>query len=504
MITAIGLAIGALSMESLHGGQVTMDNYRERAGTVLVFLSSRCPATLETIETINTQYEETREQGILFVGLCANDSETSAELIDFVHKRALRFPVYRDPGGAIAKKLGVSLTPEALLLDDRGVLRYRGGFLPKEAGDHFAKAARLLLSKQPQATPSFEAKGTPIAESGKPILLDDPYGSPHYESGLIFEKIPGAPVHHCSTIAETASGDLVAVWYGGSYESADDQVLFISRRGPGGGPWTRPEILLRGAFLHPPGNAVVFRVGASRRLGLLWGRMDGSRPVRRGEGWDQCQLMWRFSEDDGKTWSPDRALDGLAGVLPRNIPILLQDGTLAVPMSGEREGKHGGFLLCTRDDGNTWASSGMTEGGSQPTVIQRKDGSLLALLRSEPYILQSESSDLGKTWSPPKATALRCPGSGIAMCRLANGHLLLAYNDSPNSDRTPLNVIRSTDEGATWGDRRTFEADWGEYSYPCLIQDSVGAAHLTYTFRRYAIKHTEFNEDWIEHLLRPN
>lgn len=504
MNLAIGLAIGALSMEGLHGGQVTMDNYGERAGTVLVFLSSRCPVTVDIIETINAQYEEAREREILFVGLCANDAETSEELIDLIHKRALRFPVYRDPGGAAAKKLGVSFTPEALLLDEQGVLRYRGGFSPTEAADSLAKAVRSLLSKQPQTTPAFEAKGTPIAESGKPIPLEDPYGALHYESGLVFESIPGAPVHHCSTIAETASGGFVAVWYGGSYESADDQVLFISRRGMGGGPWTLPEVLIRGSFLHPPGNAVVFRVGASRRLGLLWGRMDGSRPVRRGAGWDQCQLMWRFSDDDGQTWSPDRALEGLSGVLPRNAPILLQDGTFAVPMSGEREGKHGGFLLCTRDEGDTWTPSGMMEGGSQPTVIQRKDGSLLALLRSEPHILQSESSDIGKTWSKPKATALRCPGSGIAMCRLANGHLLLAYNDSPNSDRTPFNIIRSTDEGATWEDQRTLEADWGEYSYPCLIQDRSGMVHLTYTFRRYAIKHTEFNEDWIEHLLRPN
>ncbi len=504
MLIAFGIAIGALSMEGLRGGQVVMDNYKERPGTVLVFLSSRCPVTLECIEGINNRYEEAREEGVLFVGLCANDSETSEELIDFIHKRALRFPVYRDRGGAIAKKLRISCTPQALLLDSDGILRASGGFSPKAAEDQFAAEIKLLLSKQPPSNLVDAAKGTPLSEVGKSIPLDDIYGTPHYASQLIFEKIPGAPVHHCSSIVETASGELVAIWYGGSYESADDQVLFIARRAAKGGDWSAPEVLLRGTFLHPPGNAIIFRPGASRRLGVLWGRMDGSRPVRRGAGWDQCQLMWRFSDDDGKTWSEDRALEGLSGVLPRNAPITLQDGTLAVPMSGEREGHYGGFLLCTNDEGTTWTSVGNMEGGSQPTIIQRKDGSLLALLRNEPFIQQCESSDLGKTWSAPKVTSLRCPESGIAMCRLSNGHLLLVYNDSPNSDRTPLNVIRSTDEAATWSDQRTLEADWGEYSYPCIIQDATGTVHVTYTFRRYAIKHTEFNEDWIQHLLRPN
>lgn len=37
-----------------------------------------------------------------------------------------------------------------------------------------------------------------------------------------------------------------------------------------------------------------------------------------------------------------------------------------------------------------------------------------------------------------------------------------------------------------------------------IIQGSAGTIHVTYTFRRYAIKHVEMNEDWLVRLERPN
>jgi predicted neuraminidase len=507
-MTAIGIAVGALMMETLDGHAITMDNYGERRGTVVVFLSSRCPVTGEAIGSIDAAYERTRLRDVLFVGVCANDAEPAEELRTFCQRRGVRFPVYKDPGGAVAAKLKARVTPAAYLLDRDGVLVYRGGLENEEAVGLLKSAIASLLKKQGPDPSQAEAQGTPITQRGSPSEVDDPYGTLHFAAELIFDSIPGAPVHHCSTLAEAANGDLVCVWYGGSYESADDQVLFVSRRKQGERAWSQPEVLVKGAPLHPPGNAVVFRAGPTR-LGLIWGRMDASRPIRRGAGWGECQLMYRYSNDHGYTWSEDAELDGFFGALPRNAPIALRDeggaldGALAVPLTGRRDGKRGGFLLMTTDEGATWSASGLVQGGSQPTVIQRGDGSLLALLRSEPWILQSESCDLGRIWSKPERTELRCPGSGIAMRRLQNGHLLLVFNNSARM-RSPLNVIRSLDEGKTWDDLRTFEADAGEYSYPCVVQTADGMIHVTYTFRRYGIKHVEFNEDWIEHLERPN
>jgi predicted neuraminidase len=86
---------------------------------------------------------------------------------------------------------------------------------------------------------------------------------------------------------------------------------------------------------------------------------------------------------------------------------------------------------------------------------------------------------------------------------LRNGHLLLAHNDSETA-RTPLNIRRSVDGGKTWSSPLVLESNPGEYSYPSVFQTADDLIHVIYTYRRYSIKHVEFNENWLEHTSRPN
>jgi predicted neuraminidase len=81
--------------------------------------------------------------------------------------------------------------------------------------------------------------------------------------------------------------------------------------------------------------------------------------------------------------------------------------------------------------------------------------------------------------------------------------LLLVFNNS-DTERTPLSIARSTDEGKSWEPPLTLESNPGEYSYPCIIQANDGRIHITYTYRRCSIKHVELNERWLTELHPPN
>ena len=224
----------------------------------------------------------------------------------------------------------------------------------------------------------------------------------------------------------------------------------------------------------------------------------------RGSGWDRCRLMVRTSTDDGATWSSDRPLvEETVWCVPRNPPVTLADGALLLPVEGLEGDVEGSHFFTLASGTSSWRRAGFTPGGSQPAVAVRSDGSLLALLRHSQFIRQTESRDGGQTWSQSVPTPLKSPDSGITMTRLANGHLVLVYNDSQTS-RTPLSIVRSLDEGRTWEKPLHLESNPGEYSYPCIIQAADGKIHVSYTFRRYTIKHVEFNEDWLVHLNRPN
>lgn len=494
----IGEAVGTVDLVSPGHLRVAMNNYGERRGTAVLFLSARDEGTEANADSIRALNRKFRHHKILIMGVFPDPDESPSEVRAYSQSRGFNFPVYLDPGLKATKRFGARVTPEAFLLDKEGRLVYHGSLAELAA----ALAAFDAGSGLPPVPSTVE--GTPIGKHLPARKIEDPYGSIEFSSELIFESIPGYPVHHCSSITEAPNGDLLVTWYGGSYESADDQVLFLSRRKKGLRVWSKPEILVTSPG-KPPGNAILFS-DKRNRVWLVWGRMDGTQPMSRGTGWDACQLFYRTSSDSGATWSADKPFyHDTLGWLPRNLPIFLSDGTLIVPISDERNG-HGvdlSFFLASKDNGETWTQSGIMRGGEQPTFIERSDGTLLAYLRAYPNIKASQSHDHGKTWSTPEPTQWKNPDSGISMRRLKNGHVLLVFNNQDNA-RSPLHITRSLDEGRTWSKPLELEPNPGEYSYPSVLQTSDGKIHIIYTFRRYSIKHVELNEGWLVHLERPD
>ena len=489
-----------IQVERSDGSRLTVDNYSEHLATAFVFLSSRSPETRHAVATIRALNDRTRRRGIVFAGIFPNPAESGEEMVRFCQTSGFVFPCYRDPTRTATRNLGATVTPEVFLLDSGAKIIYQGNVQGLE------KAVDDVISKRPVSVASTAASGTPIDRPGPPLPFEDSHGSLTYSSELIFQTIPGVPVHHASSIAEAPNGDLLVTWYGGSYESADDEALFIARRRKGERTWERPQMLLRNPAA-PVGNAVVF-TDQRGRIWIVWGRMEARQPLIAHTGWERTRLLYRVSEDNGHTWSEDKLFPmDTAGCLPRNLPIQLATGELVLPLSDERNNRDLSFFVITRDAGATWVRSenvpNAQSQGEQPAVAQRQDGSLLAFLRTGPRLLQTESFDRGMTWSPAKVTDFKNPDAAISLRALRNGNLLLAWNNQERG-RSPLHIARSTDGGKTWSEPLQLESNPGEYSYPSIFQSSDGLIHLIYTYRRYSIKHVVFNEDWLFRFERPD
>ncbi|MHC4171419.1 MAG: exo-alpha-sialidase [Planctomycetota bacterium] len=504
----LGEKVGPLELTTLDGPSFVMDNYDMdgRIGTVIAFLSARCPVTDQMAERINYVQEEYRHDDILWVGIGANPAESGEELREFCQRRGMIFPVYLDPQQKIRKRFGPKVTPEVFLLDSESVVVYHGA-IGKMEDSALEAAIKALQDEKEIKVKHIPAKGTPIDKPGPKREIDDPYGSIAFSSELLFEKIEEASAHHCSTLTEAPNGDLLCLWYGGSYEASDDQKLFMARRKKGHRTWEKPEAIA-GNSIKPAGNAIIFTDG-SGRIWVLWGRKEGDRPRRRGSG-GTGRLLYRISADNGYSWSKDQEFGVEFGVKPgwgvRNVPTWLSTGEMVLPLSGLKD--HGDdlkslYIMKTKNNGKTWQTSSPYRGGSQPTVIERDDSSLFVMMRGKPIIKQTLSEDGGKSWSEAGLSVLPNPNAGIAMTKLKNGHVVLVFNNT-NEGRSPLNIARSLDGGRTWEEPLVLEPNPGEYSYPCVIQTSDGRIHISYTFRRYTIKHVEMNENWLVHLKRPN
>ena len=131
---------------------------------------------------------------------------------------------------------------------------------------------------------------------------------------FIFESAPFASAH-ASTIVETRSG-LVAAWFGGTREGADDVGIWLSRRVSG--KWTPPVEVATGVQndgrRFPTWNPVLFELRTGE-LALFY--KVGPNP----RAW---WGMVRTSSDEGRTWSDGRRLpDGILGPI-KNKPVRLR------------------------------------------------------------------------------------------------------------------------------------------------------------------------------------
>ena len=310
-------------------------------------------------------------------------------------------------------------------------------------------------------------------------------------SEYIFEDAPFKQCH-ASTIIELTDGSLKAAWFGGSNESNKDVEIWVSDKKDGS--WTAPVSVANGiindSLRYACWNPVLFRT-ADGTLSLYY--KVGPNPR---EWWG----MVIHSSDNGKSWSaPEKLPDGILGPI-KNKPIRLPSGVILSPSSIEtKTEKWHAHIERSTNGGKNWEKIAIDPQNPakviQPTLLLYPEGKIQALLRSDQkLIIESWSSDEGKTWSPLAKTNVLNPNSGIDAVTLSSGLQVIVYNPKKGcgdwvNGRNKLNVAVSVD-GKNWKDMVVLEDQpSGEFSYPAIIQTTDQAVHVVYTADRKSIKH---------------
>jgi len=298
-------------------------------------------------------------------------------------------------------------------------------------------------------------------------------------SEFLFRSAPFASCH-ASTIVESRKGTLLAAWFGGSHEGANDVAIYLTRREDG--DWSAPVAIARGAPNESCYNPVLFQ---PRRGPLMLFYKAGREPAK----WHGMMMT---SKDDGKSWTIPAALPpGIIGPV-KNKPLELDDGSIYCGSSDESDGWTIHFEW-TRDLGKSWertapVNSPVDFDAIQPAVMKGRNHRLIAVGRTQQSrVFFTASEDGGKSWDPITLLDVRNPDSGLDAVGLTDGRFLMVFNDSVQN-RTPLEVAVSSN-GTDWKNVLTLESDPGEYSYPAVIQTRDGLVHITYTWNRKRIRH---------------
>lgn len=346
------------------------------------------------------------------------------------------------------------------------------------------------------------------------------------EMGTIEARIPngGYRSGHGPALLELPNGDLLCVWFAGSFEGNADVHIVCSRLEKDSGAWTEP-VDVSGDPERSEQNPSLFYGPDGAAWCMYTAQLD------RQAGKDNMQftavVRCQKSTDGGRTWGPYETVFPEEGTFCRQPIQILSNGRwifsnwLCTDSAEGLSGDPTAFRI-SDDQGKTWRTVMMPEshGHVHANVVELEPGHLVAFMRNrEAYrIHRSESFDYGETWSEPKPTPLPNNNSSISAIKLQSGRVAIAYNPTCTPDpqpgkaawpglRCPVAVALSEDGGLTFPIIRWMERGEGyigdenktnnkQYEYPYLMQTKDGMIHLAYAaWTRDAMKYVRFTEE---------
>ena len=350
--------------------------------------------------------------------------------------------------------------------------------------------------------------------------------------------------NHASCIVETNDGNLLATWYNGSGERKSDDVIIQGAWLEKGQTKWAPRFLMADTPGYPDCNPALF-AAPDHSLWLFW-------PAILDHNWEGALLKFAMTNKtpqppSAPVWTKEgvlhitpkdfpaemsKAISALSpeeakrshsvledikdritpeiyqrlGWMPRVHVLVLSSGRWVLPLYSDTYSAC--IMLLSDDHGKTWTTGRpmIGFGNIQASLVQKADGSIVALMRdngSHHRIKKSISKDEGVSWSTVEDTEFPNPGAGIEVIRLKSGRWALIDNDLPRG-RHSLAVSVSDDEGTTWKWTRHIEREEkgpSQFHYPSIIQSADGTIHATYTDSRppdgSTIRHARFTEEWL-------
>ncbi len=293
----------------------------------------------------------------------------------------------------------------------------------------FRHTPEMFPDKLHPSNAGFQVMAQDIAEKlfgRKPAKVKTIDWARHRKRQVTVDQEEGQYLGHVSTTLLADNRTILAVYPKGHGKGA----IIMKRSEDGGKTWSDrlPVPENWATSLETP---TIHRVGPKRLI--LW---SGLYPARIAT-----------SDDEGKTWTPLRQVGDWGGIVVMGFVEPTRDGRLIAMFHDDgrffaREGKAGGtFTLYqteSADLGETWSAPRALQSSSEvhlcePGQIRSDDGRQIAVLlrenrRQKPSHLMV-STDEGKTWGAPRPMHPNLTGDRHTLRRLPDGRIVAVFRD---------------------------------------------------------------------------
>jgi predicted neuraminidase len=310
-------------------------------------------------------------------------------------------------------------------------------------------------------------------------------GPPQPQHAVTNRAFQGIP-----SMAVAPGGRLWANWYAGKTPGEDhNNYVVLSTSGDNGATWR--EVLV----VDPDGDGPLrtfdpeLWMGPDGKLRMFWAQTQGHNSTIGG--------VWYIEtaepEAEQAAWGPPvRVTDGVMMCKP----LVLTSGEWVLPASTWRQTDNSAKMVVSTDQGKTWTIRGACQvpvavrAFDEHMFIERKDGSLWLLARTNYGIGESVSTDRGRTWPELTPSDIAHPSARFFITRLNSGNLLLVKHGAIDQriGRSHLTAFISADDGKTWGGGLLLDERSG-VSYPDGQQTADGLIRIIYDYSRTGDRH---------------
>lgn len=172
----VGRKVENFKLQDYRGAEHSLSDLGKSKLVVIAILGTECPLAKiygPRLAELAAKYEA---KGVAFIGVDANRQDSLSEIAAYARNSEIKFPLLKDPGNAIADKLGAARTPEVFVLDAGRVVRYWGriddragvGYIrDKGTHDYLVDALEQLLAGQDVKTAAIDPVGCLIGRVHK-------------------------------------------------------------------------------------------------------------------------------------------------------------------------------------------------------------------------------------------------------------------------------------------------------------------------------------------------
>ncbi len=127
------------TLQDLNGNEVTLSSYQNKSNVCLVFWATWCPYCVKEIPMLKSLHEKYASKGIQVVSVNVGSNDPIKRVRAFHNKYALNYTVLYDSSGIASRLYGVTGIPVSIIIDKKGIIRFRSNTLPENIDQLFAE-----------------------------------------------------------------------------------------------------------------------------------------------------------------------------------------------------------------------------------------------------------------------------------------------------------------------------------------------------------------------------